>query len=256
MNDLTKNLFDTFNIESETPALYTATVGEKIQTSEEIRNSWLRARWAHFTASNAHKLMTNGKVVGELSAGAKTYIKDVAIQRLCLPQTDEGYTSPAMSRGLEQEVPALDAFMERTGLVCTDYGLNQKFLELGPDFGGSPDCLIPSENSGVEVKAPNSATHVDYMGIYDAESLKSIAPDYYWQVQSLCLITGAPHWHFVSWDDRFKNPAHRLHIALIEANSEDIAKLISRLEMAIKYRDEIVRRMSTSCDYDQTHDRI
>jgi hypothetical protein len=231
-------------VNSEMPALYSAQVGEKIPTAAEIRAAWLESRWGRLTASNAHKLMTNGKVPGELSAGAKTYIKEVAIQRLCLPQTDEGYTSPAMARGLEQEVPALMAFMERTGLVCTDYGLNQKFLELGPDFGGSPDCLIPSENSGVEVKAPNSATHVDYMGIYDGESLKAIASEYYWQVQSLCLITGAPHWHFASWDDRFKNPAHRLHIALIEANSEDIAKLISRLDMAIKYRDGIVRRLA------------
>ena len=240
-------LFEGFTsnlVGSELPALYSVQVGDRIKTREEIRAAWLESRWGRITASNAHKLMANGKVDGELSAGAKTYIKEVAIQRLCLPQTDEGYTSPEMARGLEQEVPALMAFMERTGLVCTDYGLNQKFLELGPDFGGSPDCLILSENSGVELKAPNSATHAEYMGIHDAASLKAIAPDYYWQVQSLCLITGAPHWYFVSWDDRFKNPAHRLHIALIEANQDDIAKLISRLDMAIKYRDSILQKMA------------
>jgi hypothetical protein len=240
-------LFEGFTsnlVGSELPALYSVQVGERIKTREEIRAAWLESRWGRITASNAHKLMANGKAAGELSAGAKTYIKEVAIQRLCLPQTDEGYTSPAMSRGLEQEVPALMAFMERTGLVCTDFGLNQKFIELGPDFGGSPDCLIPSENSGVEVKAPNSSQHYEYIGVSDSESLKAIAPEYYWQIMSLCLITGAQHWYFVSWDDRFLNPDLRLHIALIESSPTDINRLVERLDKAVKYRDEIVSGLS------------
>jgi hypothetical protein len=227
------------------PLLADAQTGEIIKSMETIRAEWLKSRWGRFTASNAHKLMTNGKTAGSLSVGAQTYIKEVAMERLTFPQTDGGYISPSMLRGLEQEIPALNAFMENTGLVCTAYGDKQKFLELGPDFGGTPDCLIPSENSGVEVKAPNSVQHWAYMGIFDADSLKEIEPQYYWQVISLCLITGSSHWYFVSWDDRFKDEELRLHIALIESCQQDMDLLIARLSQAIEFRDGILGRFQS-----------
>ncbi len=228
-------------VNSEMPALYLAEVGPKIPTAAEIRAEWLMKRRGKFTASEAHRLMANGKTAGELSAGAKTYCMEKAVELLTEFDQSDGYISPAMQCGMDQEHNAVEAFMEATGINVKNHGREQVFIELGPDAGGTPDGIYPG--GGVEIKCPNSLTHLGYFDITSGETLKAIEPKYYWQCTMLMLVTGASQWHFISFDPRFKNPVHRLHIALIEANQDDIAKLISRLDMAIKYRDEIVRRM-------------
>jgi hypothetical protein len=230
-------------IKSETPALYQAEVGPKIQTAEERREAWLRERLGKFTASEFHRLMANGKGADALSAGAKTYATEKAIELLTEP-TFDNYVSAAMQWGLDHEAEAVSAWESRTGLPVEDHSHNQIFLPLGDSAGGTPDGLIRSESAGIEIKCPNSKTHLEYRAIHDAESLKSIAPDYCWQIQGLMLITGYERWFFVSYDPRFKNWKHRLHIASIAVNPTDIDRLVERLDKAIQYRDEIVSGLS------------
>lgn len=214
-------------------------LGDSIKSPEEIRADWLKLRLGKFTASEFHRLMAyQGKP--ELPKGGQTYAIEKAIELMTAAQPDS-YISPAMAWGIEHEADAIQAFMEATGLEVSNHGHRQVFLQMGPDIGGTADGLIPKISSGVEVKCPNSKTHLDYMEINDAVSLKAIKPEYYWQCQGLMKINMChAFWYFASYDPRFKVPALRLHIAKIERNDSDIEDLMDRLAMAIKYRDEFV----------------
>jgi len=62
-------------------------------------------------------------------------------------------------------------------------------------FGVSPDGLIPSEISGVELKCPVGPTHVKYL-------LKNELPadnNYKQQVHGSMAVTGARSWYFASY---------------------------------------------------------
>jgi hypothetical protein len=242
MNEFnTDAFFDT--IKSETHALYLAEAGPKIKTESEIHTEWLMKRRGKFTASEAHRLMANGKVAGELSAGAKTYCMEKAVELLTeFDAEDTGYISREMQWGIDHEHDAVEAFMKATGLNVRNHGREQVFIELGKDAGGTPDGVY--DGGGVEIKCPNSKTHLEYFGVSDGEDLKNINPAYYWQCQMLMLCTGHGNWYFISYDPRFKNQNHRFHIALIEVNQDDTNRLVAKLDMAIKYRDTIIKQLS------------
>jgi hypothetical protein len=245
IQDLSES-FLTGMVNSEIPELYLAEAGPKIKTEAEIRAEWMLKRRGKFTASEAHRLMTNGKTSGELSEGAKTYCMEKAVELLTeFDPEDGGYISREMRWGMDQEHEAVEAFMAVTGLNVKNHGREQVFIELGPDTGGTPDGVYETMQGigGVEIKCPNSITHLSYFNIKGGDTLKAIEPKYYWQCTMLMLVKGASYWHFISYDPRFIKPAHRLHIAVIEAYQDDINRLVSKLDMAIKYRDSIINQI-------------
>lgn len=222
--------------------LSTLPAAAPIETPEDRRAAWRKQRWGKFTASEFHRLMTNPKSGTGLSKGAQTYAKEKAVELLteCNPDT---YTSPAMQWGIDHELQAVERFKTATGLSLHKTGDDQEFLTLGDDIGGTPDGLIVDSLTGVEIKCPNSTTHMDYLAIEGAESLKEIAPDYYWQCQGLMLINRASAWYFISYDPRFINPGLQLHYMIIQRSEEDIQRLRVKLAQAVEYRDEILGRV-------------
>ena len=58
------------------------------------------------------------------------------------------------------------------------------------------------------------------------------------------MITGRQEWYFASYDPRFINPAHRLHIALIKLDIEDVVFLSKRLKMAIALKQKLIALFS------------
>jgi len=237
------NLFQAAQEGAALPSLAIAKPAEAIKSPEEIRAEWLKLRLGKFTCSEFHRLMAyQGK--SELPKGGETYAMKKAIELLTESQPD-GYISPAMAWGIEHEAEAIQAFMNATGLEVSNHGHKQVFLQMGNDIGGTADGLIPKIGSGVEVKCPDSDTHMEYMEIKDAESLKAINPKYYWQCQGLMKINICHRfWYFVSYDPRFKNSKLRLHIAKIKRNDADIEDLMDRLALAIKYRDEFIAEIN------------
>lgn len=239
-----ESLFNQFQAAQEgaaLPSIDLAKAGAVIKSPEEIRREWLKFRLGKFTASEFHRLMTcQGK--NELPKGGKTYAAEKAIELLTDFEPDS-YVSPAMQFGIDQEPEAVKAFMDKTGLEVVAHGDGQVFLQLGPDIGGTPDGLIPSRQSGIEIKCPNSKNHIEYMDILGAQTLKEIAPEYYWQCQGLMLINDSDYWYFVSYDPRFKNEKLRIHIVKIYRDGIDIANLRTRLDMAIQYRNEILEKL-------------
>jgi hypothetical protein len=238
MNDVNSLFEDFLSAAPNHPPLASLPVGPKLKTPDERRAEWLAQRWGRFTASQFHRLMSNGKLADKLSAGAKAYCLEKAVEIMTEVSVD-GYVSPAMQWGLDHEAEAAEAFMARSGLLVDKHNHDQTFLTLGDSIGGTPDGLIKGCAAGVEIKCPSSKVHLDYLGITGAASLFEIAPDYYWQCQGLMLITGYLEWHFVSYDPRFKDEKLRLHTALIKAVVTDIQRLVKRLPLAIQYRDSI-----------------
>lgn len=241
------NLFDKFdqtlagNGQTETPALAGATLGAPIKTKEEIESEWLKKRWGKFTASEVYKLMTCENQDG-LPKGAMSYVVKKAAESLT-DFTPEPYMNAAMQWGIDHEPEAVDAFMALTGLTVTHCKDGQEFID-GGHVGGTPDGIIPSEFSGLEIKCPNSDTHLSYLQVKTGADLKAEAVQYYWQVQCLMMLTQSLHWYFVSYDPRFIDERLRLHIAMIEASAKDIAKLRERLNLADEYKKNMVESIS------------
>ncbi|MBE0435966.1 MAG: YqaJ viral recombinase family protein [Methylomicrobium sp.] len=235
------NLFDQFDAElgeqTQAATLTNAAEGKPIKTQEDREREWLQQRWGKFTASEVHKLMTYPNK-DELPKGAMTYIMKVVAETLTEFHIDT-FSSSAMECGKLREPEAVDAFQAATGLDVSKCKDDQEFIDRG-HVGGTPDGLILSEFSGIEIKCPNSNTHINYLHIKTGADLKAEAPDYYWQIHCLMMLTASLHWYFVSYDPRFKSKKHHLHIAKIAADPGDIGALRRRLALAEAYKQKII----------------
>ncbi len=221
------------------PDLSSFKKSEPLKTSQEIRAEWKKERLGKFTASEFIRLVAYPKK-NELSSGAITYVKKKVVESLTVPNLDDGYISVDMQWGMDHELDAVESFSRITKIKNIEFiGDNQKYLSLNMLVGGTPDGLTKS--SGLEIKCPNSDTHLDYMDIVDEEDLKKIMPKYYWQIQGLMMITKCKYWYFVSYDPRYKLKKLRTHIAVIKENKKDQAFLKKRLRMAVKLKKEMLR---------------
>jgi hypothetical protein len=216
-------------------------VGMKLESDKQRRErEWLQQRLGKFTASSAYKLVTYPNKA-ELPAGAITYILEKVCEIACEPQDDAPFTNAAIQWGRDHELEAIEWFEDKLNYTVQATGENQQFIEL-PELnaGATPDGLI-DDNAIVEVKCPNSITHLNYLNIKGEDSLKETEPKYYWQMMMQFLVTGRSKGYFVSYDPRFKKESLRLHIAIIYAVPTDIEFLKSRLEMAKTYFDAVVK---------------
>jgi hypothetical protein len=212
---------------------------EKIREIQK-QKEWLQSRRGKFTASEFHRLM-GYEDKKEFPKGAETYAIEKATE--ALTTEGESFSSDSMDRGNDKEVEGAEYFMEVTGLKVENYGKDQEFVELGKDVGATPDGRIYPDG-GIEGKAPNSKTHFFYLtNLKDVEDFKKHCKNYYWQCQGNMYVTGAKYWYFFSYDDRFKNPDHRLFYLKVERNEEDIAKLKSRLITAIARRNQFLKQL-------------
>lgn len=160
----------------------------KIIDCQQNTPEWFRARVGIPTASEFSTLVTAKTRKPSTGEGVRSYGAKKLAERWLGRPVDTFVGSFAMEQGsiLEDEaIPAfeLDTGLEgkRVGFVLSDCGR----------FGCSPDLLL--HGSGVEAKCPRPETHVGYL-------LKGVCPDdYFAQCQGGILVTGFPHWWFVSY---------------------------------------------------------
>lgn len=212
---------------------------EPIKSPEERRIAWLRERLGMFTASEFYRLMAYPNKA-ELPKGAMTYASEKAVE--CLiedPLQSNNFVSYDMQWGLDHELDAINAFEQLTGLSVTATGSQQQLIHLNEDVAATPDGLI-GEDSGIEIKCPQSVTHLKHLNIHNAAELKAISPQYYWQIQGLLYVSKRQHWFFVSYDPRFKQIDKQLHLFKIEPNPADQGLLEQRLALAIEYRNKLI----------------
>jgi hypothetical protein len=96
-------------------------------------------------------------------------------------------------------------------------------------FGASPDALVGTDGL-VEIKCPNTATHVDFL------QGASIDKAYIWQMQAQMACAGRKWCDFVSFDDRLPDALQykcvRVHLdnAMQSEMLTEIARFLAELE--------------------------
>lgn len=220
---------------------------------EQNTNEWLKARLGNFTASAIHQLMSSGRRKEErFGKTALSYIYEVAAERDILPiylsddilfevylqQTT--VSSKAIEWGHDNEPLAAERYELRTGFHVKEVGI---FFH--PDvshFSASPDRIATDPQSAmqrvVEIKCPSPKRFMEYRStIHDAESLRAVCPEYYWQIQAELACTGLREAHFVAFCPFL---AHNLHIVPIPADELAIAEMTERVREANKLIDETI----------------
>jgi len=208
-----------------------------IQSNEEIRQAWLQQRLGKFTASEFYRLLTYPNKA-ELPAGGITYATEKAVE-LLTDTVKSSFVNEAMQWGLDHEMDAIRAFERAANISITATGTEQAFITKGDAVGGTPDGLI-GDGSGIEIKCPNSITHLKYRQLRTMAALKTTCPNHYWQIQGLMYITERTHRHFVSYDPRYTDPQKQLYCLTLTAEQDDHAFLAKRLSLAIECRNTLL----------------
>ena len=180
--------------------------------AEQSRQDWQDARVGLATASRFGDVMSFTKS-GE-SAARKNYRAELVAERLT-GQATEGYTSQAMQWGIDTEPTAKLLYSLRNYKIIEDCDFIPHSQLMA---GASPDGKIKDENAGVEIKCPNTATHIETM------RNRKVPSQYYWQIQGQMWMTGWDYIDFVSCDPRLPEGA-QLVVIRVERDKDKIAEL-------------------------------
>lgn len=196
------------------------------QGSEE----WLKLREGRATASRFTDVMTKGVKGEQFGKGFNSYAFELAIEKIT-GESATFYKSAPMQRGTNFEpIAALRYSMEEgepveeiTGILVND------------DVWVSPDRLVGLTGL-VEIKCPNTSTHVKYL-------LGEEVPDLY-KAQTQGQLWGSEReWNdFVSYDDRWK--AQDYFKCRVYRDEPYIKELEARLRVLIEKRDEIIFKLT------------
>ena len=159
----------------------------QIQGSPE----WFESRRGFVGASSINDVMAVTKSGGE--AATRRNLRARIIAERLTGVCAESFSSSAMQWGIDNEPIARAMFETRNGVDVEQTG----FI-LHPSIkmtGASPDGLI-GDKGLIEIKCPNTATHIDYL-------LGGAAPsDYHNQMLWQMECTGREWCEFVSYDPR------------------------------------------------------
>ena len=190
-------------------------------------DEWRLARLGKVTASNIAAVMAEGRS-GKPSATRANYIAQLVSERLT-GTAYETFTSAAMAHGTETEDQARAVYTMNTGLSVVQVGFVQHpRIQFA---GASPDGLI-GEVGGLEIKCPNTATHI--------ATLRGASVDggYMKQVQFNMACTGRNWWDFVSFDPRLPDEM-QMHIRRIHRDSDAIIEIEAAVEALLSDVSEI-----------------
>ena len=178
---------------------------------------WFSMRCGKVTASKVADVMSKGKGSAE-SAGVRNYRAQLVVERLTGTR-EETYTNGAMQRGTDLEPLARECYEFLKGVAVDQVA----FVDhpLIPMSGASPDGLV-GEDGLVEIKCPNTATHIDYIfaGVPPSDYIKQMM----WQM----ACTGRKWCDFVSYDPRLPEEMQLFVVRLMRDDA-----MISEMESAV-----------------------
>jgi putative phage-type endonuclease len=186
---------------------------------EQGSDLWKQLRQGHVTASNIADVMAKGKGESE-SITRHKYKMRLLAERIAIAPMFDSYSNPAMEWGIEQEQYACIAYEENKYVLVqrTGFWLHPTIKWLGV----SPDRLV-GDDGLIEVKCPNSTTHLDYL------MTNKVPAEYVKQIQCQLWVTGRQWCDFVSYDSRLRKN-NQLLIVRTERNEE----LIAEMEVEVK----------------------
>ncbi len=184
---------------------------------EQYSDEWFAARVGKATASRVSDIIARTKT--GWGASRKNYMAELVAERLT-GQTAERYSNAAMQWGIDTEPQARAAYEFFRDQVVEEVG----FVDHPaiPMSGASPDGYV-GEDGLIEVKCPNTATHIDTL------LTKSIPDKYIVQMHWQMACSGRRWCDFVSFDPRM--PEHlRLFVRRIHRDNERIGELERAVE--------------------------
>lgn len=185
---------------------------------EQRSQEWIDARLGKVTASRISDVMAQGRG-GKPSATRANYRAELVVERLTgVPK--EGFSNAAMAWGTETEPQARATFTLTTGLSVDEVGfIPHPSIDM---TGASPDGLI-GKTGLIEIKCPNSATHIATLRGADIDD------KYMKQMQWQMVCTGREWCDFVSFDPRLPDEM-QLHIRRVDADRA----MIETIETAVR----------------------
>lgn len=191
---------------------------------------WFALRLGKVTASRIGDLMAKTK--SSYSASRANYMTELAIQRLT-GAVEQGFTSPAMEWGTEQESNARNAYSFFTGNEVNEIAfIDHPTIE---QAGASPDGLIGKDGL-VEIKCPKSATHLDTL------LTSKINNKYLLQMQWQMACSGRKWCDFVSFDPRFPEDL-KIFIKRVNRDEELIAEITAEVKKFLGELDETMAQL-------------
>lgn len=158
---------------------------------EQRTDEWYSARCGQLGASQISKALAKGRAGAE-SSTRRNLIAELVAMRLT-GQAPDGFTSAAIQWGIDNEPIARASYEVLHGIDVEQEGwIPHPSIEW---TGCSPDGLI-GDDGLIEIKCPNTATHIDYL-------LGGVAPaEYHYQMLWQMECTGRKWCEFVSFDPR------------------------------------------------------
>lgn len=215
---------------------------------EQNSTQWMKDRLGCFNGSAIGDLMSSGRKKDELfGQTALTYIYSIASERDLLKayleddylwevyQSQVSFTNKYMEYGHEQEPLAVEEYEKATGRMCEE---TERVLHPTiPNYAASPDrfAFDDAEKIVVEVKCPTPKVYMKYRHeIKDNETLKSVEPRYFYQIQAELHVSGCKNADLVCFCPFLKHPLHIIRITADEEVQKDIEYRISEAEKIIK----------------------
>jgi putative phage-type endonuclease len=166
-----------------------------VEIMEQKSEEWFKARLGKVTASRVADVIAKTKT--GYSASRENYMAQLVVERMTNTQT-ESFTNAAMQWGTDQEPFARAAYEVQQNVLVDETGLvDHPTIEMA---GASPDGLV-GEDGLVEIKCPNTATHIDTL------LTQTVPGKYITQMQFQMACTGRQWCDFVSFDPRMPQKA-------------------------------------------------
>ena len=185
--------------------------------SEQGTQEWFQDRCGKVTASRVADVVA--KTRSGYSASRDNYLAQLVCERMTGAPA-ESFTNAAMQWGTEQEPFARAAYESAKDVLVEQVGfIHHPNID---GSGASPDGLV--ELFGlVEIKCPNTATHIDTL------LTQSVPGKYITQMQFQMACTGRQWCDFVSFDPRMPTKA-QLFVKRIQRDDVFIKEMESEIK--------------------------
>lgn len=198
---------------------------------EQRTDEWFKARLGMVTASRVYEVV--GKTSsGGYSSSRANYMTDLILEKITGKQVEK-FSSQAMEWGTEKENDALNVYGFHSSNNVNLCGFIRHNEIDGA--GASPDGLIGEEGL-VEIKCPNSATHLKTL------LNGKIAKKYILQMQFQMACTGRKWCDFVSYDPRFEGNM-TIFIKKVDRDDKLIDGLNKEVLLFINEMDEKIKKL-------------
>lgn len=190
---------------------------DTVALAPQRSDAWFADRLGHVTASRLNDL--RAKIKSGEAASRRNYRMEIICERLT-GRREESFNNAAMQWGTDQEPAARMAYELTTENWVEEVGFCRHESILW--FGASPDGFV-GERGLIEIKAPNTATHIDYL-------LAGKPPEKYLnQMQCQMACTGRDWCDFVSFDPRLPED---LQLFIVRLDRDD--KFIAEMEADVQ----------------------